>query len=92
MIIDAKCINCKHYDSLSFLGSAYCTKHKHNVYFVNKICRYWQPPLKTMDVWMERNNEEPPTAHNSDYAKCDQCDFWRGSAYRQCQDCGRHFA
>ena len=32
------------------------------------------------------------TPSNSDYAKCSQCDFWRGSEYKRCQDCGKHFA
>lgn len=37
-------------------------------------------------------NSEPRTSNNSDYAKCGQCDFWRGSGYKKCQDCGKHFA
>ena len=32
------------------------------------------------------------TSSNSDCAKCSQCDFWRGSEYKHCQDCGKHFA
>lgn len=68
MIIDAKCINCKHIDGGSFLYASFCRKHKMNIYYQNKVCRFWNPPLKSMDVWMERSNEKSPTSHNKDCA------------------------
>ena len=67
MIIDAKCTNCKHVDTGSFLFNSFCRKYKMNILYKNKVCRFWQPPLKTMDIWMERSKEKPPTTHNSSY-------------------------
>ena len=35
--------------------------------------------------------EQKLTSDNIDYAKCKQCDFWKSSEYKKCQDCGKHF-
>ena len=50
----------------------------------------FEPEYGNVTHWMPL--PPPPSLSNSDYAKCSQCDFWRGSEYKRCQDCGKHFA
>ena len=49
--------------------------------------------LLLMDEWVKTElGKLQNTPSNSDYAKCDRCNYWSILEYRQCQDCGKHLA
>lgn len=48
--------------------------------------------IAVLEEELEHEQLQNKSSNNSDYAKCNQCDFWRGSEYKRCQDCGKHFA
>ena len=63
-----------------------CMKHGSIIARREKVTQ-----VAILDMYDEINQLQN-TSSNSDYAKCDKCNYWSILEYRQCQDCGKNFA